>query len=105
MIEDDLLSALCVYPIYFLPFFRVFSALRLKIFLPFFLYLFLTSRPFLALLAIGVFLINHINAALAADNFVALGRVGFNGSSDFHEISSHIKAISLYPLRPIYFQA
>lgn len=50
----------------------------------FFAMLFPSSRPFLALLAIWIFLINHINAAPATDDFITFGRIRFDGSSDFH---------------------
>lgn len=46
--------------------------------------LFPSGRPFLALLAVGVSLVDDVDATLAADDLVAFGRVCFNGSSDFH---------------------
>ncbi len=44
-----------------------------------FLYsLFLASRALLALLAVRIFFVNHINASLPADNLVPLARVCFD---------------------------
>ena len=59
--------------------------------------LFSTSRPFLALLAVGIFFIDDVNAPLAADNLVPLRWVGLYRSSDFHEIPL-IQSSWLYPL-------
>lgn len=65
--------------------------------------LFPSGRPFLALLAVGVFLIDYVDAALAANDLVAFGRVCFNGSSDFHP-NYLIRKSTVIPQRPICLQ-
>ena len=49
--------------------------------------LFFTGRPFLALLAVGVFFVDDIDSASAADNLVPFQGIRFDGSSTFHTIA------------------
>jgi hypothetical protein len=48
--------------------------------------LFFSSRPFLALLSIGIFSVNHIDSTSSANDFVPFRRVSLDGCSYFHLI-------------------
>lgn len=63
---------------------RVDVASRSKLLLPLKIPLLFARRPFLALLAIRVFLIYHVYPALTANNLVAFCLVGFDRCSNFH---------------------
>jgi hypothetical protein len=64
---------------------------------------FFTGRPFLALLPVGIFLVNHIYAPLTTNNLVALAGVRLDRSSDFHSNPQDRKLI-LYPSFPFAFK-
>ncbi len=85
-IEDDLFETLTLVP------FELNEAFALLLFCnPGFcchislISLLFTSRTFLSLLAVWIRFIDHVNAALAAYNFVPFGRIGFDRSSYFHD--------------------
>jgi hypothetical protein len=52
--------------------------------------------PFLPLLAIRVCLIDHINTTSTANDFVAFGWVGFDGSSYSHKPFPYIYEAHIY---------
>jgi hypothetical protein len=48
-------------------------------------YLFFTTRALLALFAVWVPFIHHIDATASEDNFVPFRRIGLNRCSNFHK--------------------
>jgi hypothetical protein len=53
--------------------------------------LLLASRPFLALLPVWVFFIDHVDTAFPADNLVSLCRISFDRCANFHSNSFFIR--------------